>query len=452
MDNIYAFAAKIMMINSSKDISELNFNDDNYLPTLSDYEANRGIYVEIYSPRDVLIYTTIDNRFVFADEETDNDKLAPRYMKIISHAENNDGSFFEIREEVFASAQYMVYGCFFGEESSLLIYYPLDVIRENARTASWVLFALSLFALLTYFIIVFAFAVAFTKPLEIINGVTKKIQSLDFSQSCPKFKIRELDELSDSINNLSFSLENALDDLKNKNRQLEHDIEKERALEKSRRSFVANASHELKTPISIIQGYAEGMKYGIGCDSTEEFCDIIIEEATKMNELIIKLMELLHYGTNYKLKSEAFNFADLINQQLSALKKVFDEKNIRVIRDYPENMECYGDPALLNIVLSNYISNAISHTENENEITVSAVETDRIYKIKVFNTGKQIPGTDIENIWQSFYRADKAHSRKEGRFGLGLSIVMTIQELHKEDCGVINKQNGVEFWFDVKKA
>ena len=267
----------------------------------------------MYSNDDTLIYTSEGNDYIYNPEGSSLATLNPRNMKILSHSDRKDGSYFEMREEIFATAQYIVYGCFFGQGKSLQIYYPVDTITKNAQTASWALFALSIIALLAYYAATYLFATIFTRPVITINSTTKRIADLDFSEKCPSFRISELDELSKSINTLSSSLESALNSLKIENQQLEHDIEKERSLEKTRRNFVANASHELKTPISIIQGYAEGMKYGIGCDSTEEFCDIIIEEAEKMNQLIIKLLEFLHIGSGeFPLRYRTFILMSLL--------------------------------------------------------------------------------------------------------------------------------------------
>lgn len=453
MDDIYALAAKISLLDSAGEISEIDFEDDNFLPILSDYETVKGIYIEVYSRDGTLIYTTEGNDYVYNPQNQKEQELTPRYMKILSHHDREDGSYFEMREEVFATAQYIVYGSFFGEGKSMQIYYPVDTITKNAETASWALFVLCIIALCIYFAATYFFAVAFTKPVVTINSTAKKIANLDFSQRCPKFRISELDELSKSINILSDSLEAALNDLKSENRQLEHDIEKERALEKTRRNFVANASHELKTPISIIQGYAEGMKYGIGCDSTEEFCDIIIEESEKMNQLIVKLLEFLHIGSGeYPLAMQKFYLDELLMSHLGALESIYREKEITLKADIGTNLYAEGDPTLLRIVFNNYISNAMSHADNEKEICVRLEEEKDVYVVKVYNSGQPIPEADIDNIWQSFYRADKAHSRTEGRFGLGLSIVASIQQLHKQKYGVNNHENGVEFTFTVKKA
>ena len=453
MDDIFALAARISMLEAATEISEIDFTDKNALPIISDFETKRGIYIEVYAEDDRLVYTTQGNDYVYNPDNSQQAALNPRNMKILSHHDREDGSYFEMREEVYATARYIVYGSFFDEGKSLQIYYPVDNITESAEIASDTLFVLSIIALVLYYAAAYIFAVAFSKPIITINATSKKIAELDFSQKCPSFRISELDELSKSINTLSHSLENALNSLKIENEQLEHDIEKERSLEKARRNFVANASHELKTPISIIQGYAEGMKYGIGCDSTEEFCNIIIDEAEKMNTLIIKLLEFLHIGSGeFPLAVQNFYLDELLMSHLGSVEPLYREKAITLHTDIGTNLYAEGDPTLLKIVFNNYFSNAISHTEEKGEIRVSVTEKDNLYNIAVFNSGKHIDENDIGNLWQSFYRADKAHSRAEGRFGLGLSIVASIQQLHKQSYSVRNTDNGVEFSFTVKKG
>lgn len=453
MDDIYALAAKISMLDAAGEISLIDFDSKDYLPMISDYETSKGIYIEIYSDQGNLIYTTEGNDYIYNPTEKDNQILQPRNMKLLSHSDRDDGSYFEMREEAFATAQYIVYGTFFDGNKSMQIYYPVDTITKNAETASWVLFALCIVALVLYYSSIVFFALAFTRPVSRINSTAKKIAKLDFTEHCPSFRLHELNELSESVNTLSHSLEDALNSLKVENRQLEYDIRKERELEKSRREFVANASHELKTPIAIIQGYAEGMKYGIGCDSTDEFCDIIIEESEKMNSLVIKLLEFLHLGSGeYPLSIQEFYLDCLLVEHLDSLKNLLQDKDISLECSIGSSLPASGDPTLLKIVFNNYLSNAVSHAGGEKIIRVTVKEMKDCYRVFVFNTGSAIADTDLQNIWQSFYRADKSHSRKEGRFGLGLSIVSSTQRLHGCDFGVENKENGVEFFFDVKKA
>ena len=454
MDDLYIYATQQSMIDSSEQIMKIDFEKDDYKSILSDIEVNKDIYIEIYSPRETLFSTTDSNDIIYEpDENNSKQELKPRIMKINSHTDLPDGSYFEMRQEHYTSAEYMVYGVFFGENNGIEIYRSLDAVKSNALTASWAFFITTLVLSVILILIAVIYAQSVITPLLIINDKTKSIIRMNFTETCPPFKIKEIHELGSNINSLSASLSNAMNELQSENRRLEMDIEMKRRMEKTMRSFMANVSHELKTPISIIQGYAEGMKFGIGCDSPEEFCDIIIEESDKMNNLVCRLMEYLQYGTeNYRVNKTTFNIASFIKECVELRSHRIKEANASVTVSIDESVYGCGDTELLSNVFNNYLSNALSHLDYEREIIITSQNSGDSCRISVFNTGKQIPGTDIENIWQSFYRADKSHSRAEGRFGLGLSIVAKLQELHSQKYGVINRENGVEFWFDIEKV
>ncbi len=454
MDDIFLITKMNNMQDVADKISTLDISEKNTLATLADLESDHNLYIEIYSPKDTLIYTTRSNETAYDKTEDENTiGLKPRIMRILSHRELEDGSYFETRQEYFATAEYLVYGMVYNTDSVIEIYSSRDVIRENAITASHALLVMSMFILVAILMVTAYYSTLFTNPIRQITKTTKKIAALDFTESCPRFRIKELNELSENINLLSSKLNNALDTLKSENRQLESDIQFERKLEKKRRSFIANVSHELKTPISIIQGYAEGLKYGIGCENKDEYCDIIIEESEKMNNLVVRIMEYMQYGSGiYEAKMSDFNIAEFLEECLVSNELLISKAKATIAFDVDCNLIGHGDRGLLRHVFINYLTNALSHLDFERKIIVSVCEKDDIYRVTVFNTGKPIPGSDINNIWQSFYRADKAHSRNEGRFGLGLSIVATLQDLHGRKYGVQNKENGVEFWFDITKS
>jgi len=295
-----------------------------------------------------------------------------------------------------------------------------------------------------------AYAYTFIVPLKKINRITKNLGNLDFSEVCPSFRIRELGELSQSVNALSASLDITMQDLNKKNERLEHEIERERRLEEGRRQFIANASHELKTPIAIIQGYAEGLRFSETREDIDEYSDVIIEESQKMNRLVVRLLELMRFENGGRtVKREKLFLKDTVVSLVSSRRKHLSDNGIKLEININENYVGYCDRDLFERVFNNYFSNALSHIEGEKRLKISCEINDDFYRISLFNSGKPIADEDIEHIWQSFYRADKAHSREMGRFGLGLAIVAEAQNLQNAKYGVINHKDGVEFWFDV---
>lgn len=296
----------------------------------------------------------------------------------------------------------------------------------------------------------------FTKSVKQVCDTTDKMARLDFSEKCPETSVMELSQLSDSINTLSDSLDIALTDLKQKNEKLQEDIEKERTIDNLRQTFISGISHELKTPIAIIQGYAEGAKmfYQSGnAAMADSYCDTVMEEATRMNTMILKLLEITKYDSGaYEPVREDFDVRTLVQNWFDRNASILEDRGVRVINRIPEGLVGNGDSVILDSVVNNYLSNALSHVEGEMRIEADWEEVDGKHRIYVFNTGKEIQKKDIDNIWTSFYRADKSLSRSQGRFGLGLAIVASIQKLHNEKYGVENVKDGVRFWFDVKKG
>ena len=296
----------------------------------------------------------------------------------------------------------------------------------------------------------------FTRPIKQMCVTTDKMAKLDFTEKCPPTKLVELTQLSESINELSDSLDTALNDLQQKNAKLLEDIENERTIDSLRQTFISGISHELKTPIAIIQGYAEGaqMFYASGnTEAADSYCTTIMEEATRMNNMIMKLLEITKYDSGaYEPVREDFSIKGLVQDWFDRNGNILSEKEITVRNLIPEDLTGNGDTVILASVVNNYISNAVSHIDGDRRIEASAAEINGRIRVYIFNTGKQIADKDIDKIWTSFYRADKSLSRSQGRFGLGLAIVASIQKLHGEQYGVENAENGVKFWFDIRKG
>jgi signal transduction histidine kinase len=250
-------------------------------------------------------------------------------------------------------------------------------------------------------------------------------------------------------------LDTAITELNIKNKTLEEDIEKERKIDEMRKEFISSVSHELRTPLSVIQGYAEGLVSNVA-ESEEDrkfYCDVIMKETDKMNKLVKDLLNLSQIESGYfHIEKTEFNITSLIEYVLNKYKSNFAEKNIEIQFELGESYIVCGDMVRIEQILTNYINNAINHVDNNRIIKINQiVDKDKI-KISVFNSGKHIPEEYIEKIWTSFYKVDKARTRAYGGYGLGLSIVKALSDLHNNAYGVENIEGGVTFWFEVDKA
>ncbi len=294
----------------------------------------------------------------------------------------------------------------------------------------------------------------FTKPLFGIINITKRISNFDFDAKYYPQKIyNEVDDLGEHINEMSTTLKRAIEQLSAANESLKHDLEIREETENMRKEFVSNVSHELKTPIALIQGYAEGLQEGIMDDenSRQIYLDIIIDEANKMNRLVREMLILnqLEAG-QMNMDLVDFNLTEMIDSVIDSNKINFEAQNISY--SFINKEECYvhADEFLVEQVITNFVSNAIHYVLNENVITVryDFVKKGKV-RISVFNSGNNISKKDIKHIWEKFYKADKARSREYGGSGIGLSVVKAIMDLLHEKFGVENLVNGVEFWFEL---
>ena len=242
--------------------------------------------------------------------------------------------------------------------------------------------------------------------------------------------------------------------LKNANYELQKDIEKKEKIENMRTEFIGNVSHELKTPIALIQGYAEGLKEGISDDpeSRAFYCEVIMDEANKMNQLVKNLLTLnqLEVGEE-EVAFERFDIVELIHGVLQSNEILIGQKQAEVRFKAEQPVYVWADEFKVEQVVRNYLSNALNHLDNERIIDIRLAVREDVQKVRVsvFNTGAQIPQEDKEQIWNKFYKVDKARTREYGGHGIGLSIVRAIMESFHQEYGVDNYENGVAFWFEL---
>ena len=292
----------------------------------------------------------------------------------------------------------------------------------------------------------------FTKPVLELAEISRKMAKLDFDV---KYNVKSQDEigiLGTSINEMSSELERTISELKSANAQLQRDIDKKNEIEAMRNDFISNVSHELKTPIALIQGYAEGLRDGISEDpeDREYYCNVIVDEAAKMNRMVRNLLTLnqIEYGDE-KIVMERFDITALISGVINSWKMQAQQEGIEIVLEQDNPVYVWGDEFQVEEIISNYISNAFNHIDINKLIKVQIIQKDDIVRVSVFNTGENIPKDDIEHIWDKFYKVDKARTREYGGNGIGLSIVKAIVNRMGRECGVINKEDGVEFWFEI---
>lgn len=298
----------------------------------------------------------------------------------------------------------------------------------------------------------------FTRPIEKLDKIARNIAKLDFSENYELLGTDdEIDNLGKSINELSRELENTIGKMKKDNIDLERDIEKKSKIEEMRKQFISDVSHELKTPISLIQGYAEGLVENVNTDEENKnfYANVILDEANKMDKLVKRLLELMKLEyEDIEFNDNNFDIVELIREIVRISKVKLEEEKIEVIFEEQEPIYVFADDFYIDQVVTNYFTNAIKNIKEKNgkkEIRVSLSKSDEQGKVRIsiFNTGDHISDENLDRIWTRFYKVDTARSRAKGGTGIGLALVKAIMSKYNNNYGVENVENGVEFYFEL---
>lgn len=332
---------------------------------------------------------------------------------------------------------------------------PLEGIQESVSISNHFLAYVGIGAILLSTVLVFWFSKRITKPILKLAEISERVKNLDFDAKYEGNEKTEIAVLGNNINEMSEALEETISELRTANNELKKDIEKKNQIDEMRKEFLSNVSHELKTPIALIQGYAEGLKEGINDDaeSREFYCDVIMDESAKMNTMVKKLLTLnqLEFG-NEVVNMERFDITALIKNYIASSDILLKQKGITVRMEDYEPVYVWGDEFRVEEVFMNYFTNAINYALREKVIDVKILCKDKKVRVSVFNTGNPIPEESLEHLWEKFYKVDKARTREYGGSGIGLSIVKAIMESMNQQYGVENYDNGVEFWFTLDEG
>ncbi len=365
---------------------------------------------------------------------------------------------------------------------------PMDSIRMNASISNEFILYTMLLTGLVGIILIGWLSQRIAKPVKELTEISARMANLDFNAKYTSGGRNEIGQLGENFNRMSETLEKAISELKTANNELQKNLDEKTKIDDMRREFLSNVSHELKTPLALIQGYAEGLQDSVADDpdSREYYCEVIVDEAEKMNALVQKLLTLnqLEFGEE-EVELVRFDLAELIRGKVNSSRILADQKGASLEYDGPGELEVWGDEFKVEEVLTNYLSNAINHVDDDErgrsgsprpsvssetgEVSSAAAsgktkggrriivragvkEDNSTVRVSVFNTGSHIPEEDLDKVWDKFYKVDKARTREYGGSGVGLSIVRAIMESFHQEFGVQNTEDGVEFWFELEYA
>ncbi len=459
------------MRKATSELSETDIYDDSALDIITDIERRHGLFVEIYAKDNRSdeeytqpVYAKCFHGILSGDTSSIN--FTEDFEPIVNYAQSDftliqkydDGSFAGISENTMTGSAHFVLAT--PDTNKDVIYITAinySLIDGQASTISIAAIIITIIIFISVSIAIYFYITQVTKPLSNIIKVTK-VMANEQDKSI-RIPIRNnliktgTDDAIVNINMLYEDLIHTQESLLEKSEILAAQLAQKNSEQKSREEFIAGTSHELKTPISIIQGYAEGIKYLLNDkQSINEYCDTIIEECGKMTDLVVNMMSLSELQQNNNMSFSEFCINDFIDERLEHHKNIFNKNGIQAESLLKEKLYGYADVHKLQFVINNLLSNAISYIDgNPKIINVSCEDVGLSYRVFVYNTGKHIPRSELQKLWMSFYRRDDARLRSEGHFGLGLTIVKTVQDAHSQQCGVDNADGGVRFWFDIAK-
>ena len=305
----------------------------------------------------------------------------------------------------FAGMEYVECWGQFDNGYYFLIRSPLESIKESASISNSFYFIVGIIIIVVSGIVILVMTNRITRPISELTKLSEKMSDLDFDARYQSRAGNEIDVLGDNFNKMSRKLESTISELKSANNKLQKDIEDKIKIDEMRKEFLDNVSHELKTPIALIQGYAEGLNENISDDpeSREFYCEVIMDEASKMNKLVKNLLTLnqLESGKDAPVM-ERFDIVSLIRGVLGSMHIMIEQKEATVIFEETEPVYVWADEFKIEEVVTNYTSNALNHLDGERKVEIKVLQEEDCVKVTVFNTGTPIPEEDIPNLWNKF--------------------------------------------------
>ncbi len=480
LEKVY-FQSKISDMKSSYEVldaeCEREASTENITKAVKELISYNNMRVFIWDEADNLI---IDSVPILRIEDSEGEQAkppmppSPNGGKRREHQEGRKGEFFIFNADVkkddliFKNDDYSIisFSNFdnLGQESlylrgtlsggrKVLLQVPISPMKEAVTISNYISIIIGIIVLIIGVLIVLIAAKRIARPVTELSQIADAMQNLDFSKKYSGTRSDEIGSLGKSVNLLSEKLESTIGELKEKNEMLQRDNELKEHIDEMRREFIANASHELKTPAALILGYAEGLKDNIAADekSRAMYTDVIIDETKKMDQIIHQMLDLMELEEKKEvLNAEIFSLSGLMKDVLQSCRVLMENKDVKLKCSF-DDVSVSGDSRRIYQAALNYVTNAVNHVDENKIIEVKVKDEGEYAYFGVYNSGKEIAKEDMDRIWEKFYKVDKARTRAYGGTGLGLSIVSSTIKLHKGQYGVINCGSGVEFYFRLRK-
>ena len=419
IDTYYEYS-KTKQIKSTTEKIIKNFNNNvEYLDIIS-YEDN--VCIEIVKNENIIYTSNESNRgCIISNQYKDNffdNNLSEQTYKLINPIFNTKS---------------LIYAKKYNENITIFVNTSLEPLDNTISILSQQLTIVSIIVLILAFVIGYFISKRISKPIENINEKAKKLANGNYNfEFDTNSNIYEIDELANTLNYTKKELAQT-DEL--------------------RRDLLANVSHDLKTPLTMIKGYAEMIR-DLNSENVEKRNDnlnVIIEESERLNVLVEDLLTLSKIQANKDtIVKEKFDLIELINNIVKRYTIYKDTEGYVFEINSPKEIIINADKKKLEQVIYNLINNAINYTGNDKKIIINVI-VDHKVRVEIKDTGKGINQEDLPHIWEKYYHSKKKHKRNVIGTGIGLSIVKTILESHGFKYGVESKKNkGTTFYFEIE--
>lgn len=472
LEPLYTKSAKSSITDLYDEVNDMKvseYTSENLYNMLID----NGLFVDF-------VITDTENNTIYVPENPllTNDRDRPAGNRSINEPPKNlitvieeeflsDNNKFVRYDDNISNKQFIMFNGVLDNGMDVNIRLSIDSVSRNVSFLNQFIIGAGVIIFLFSLIAANVISEHFTTPILNIFNTTDRIKKMDFSSTCEVTTNDELGRLAENINEMTYILKDNIENLATSNSQLTEEINERLKIDEQRKALLNNVSHELKTPLSLVQGYSEGLKLNLhkNTDRADFYCDVIIDEAKKMDMLVSQLLDInrLQFG-DFPLHKEETDAVDFITYIINKYTPIFKESNL-TYTDNLEELRSREESVMLNIdalrseqILTNLLNNAIAYADKDKNINLSATitpdddkQTSKDHnhlRITFSNSYSEVEDNELEEWWNSFYKVDKARTRENGGYGLGLSIVKAIQEADSNHYGVYYDSGTINFYVD----